>query len=414
MNVWGGPCAEQAEPSRPALSCTEPAIPTASAHPDGAPGAAVQGGVQPGAEPGARVALPEGAHIVILRFTSLGDVVKATILPRVIRARYPRARITMVTAEAHLPLIEANPYLTRAVGFERRAGLLGLWRLARSLRAERVDLIVDVHRSLRSRLLTAWVGAPRVSYRKHSLARNLLVHFGWNFFRTPKRKDQEFVEALADFGVRDDGRGTEISLLRVLDDTSLAKRFAQPLEAIRRWREGGRPVVGVAPVAAWELKRWPLRHVRAWMEGYVRETGGGIVLFGGAADRDVPPLARGLEQNAVSIVGAASLLESAWFASLCDVMIANDTGMSHLAEAVGRDTIVLFGPTSEEWGYFPVRPRSRVMQRALHCRPCTRMGEGRCTHALHKACLVTITPEAVLEALKAVLREQQADGAARP
>lgn len=355
--------------------------------------------------PDANVALRADAHIVILRFTSLGDVVKATILPRVIRARYPGARITMVTAEAHLPLIEANPHLDRAIGFQRRAGLGGLRRLARELRAERVDLVVDVHRSLRSRLLAAWLGAPRVPYRKHSMARYLLVHFGWSWFRASLRKDQEFVEALGVFGVRDDGRGTEISLARVLDDLSVAKRFAEPLAAIRRWREAGRPVIGIAPVAAWELKRWPLEHVRALMEAYVRETQGGIVLFGGAGDRDVPPLAVGLEAHAVAIAGGASLLESAWFASQCDAMIANDTGMSHLAEAVGRDAIVLFGPTSEEWGYFPVRPGSRVMERGLHCRPCTRMGEGRCTHPLHKACLVTITPESVLAALLDVLRK---------
>jgi ADP-heptose:LPS heptosyltransferase len=356
--------------------------------------------------------LPEDARIVIIRFSSLGDVVKATILPRVLRTRYPRAHLTMVTAEAHLPLIAGNPHLDRAIGFARRQGVRGLWRLACELRQEPVHLVVDVHKSLRSRLLALWLGAPRVPYSKRTWARTLLVRFGLNRYRAPRRKDQDFVAALAAYGVRDDGQGTEIALASVVEDPTRERRFAAPLAAIRRWRAERRPVIGVAPVAAWALKRWPLGHYQALLHTYVRETGGGVLLFGGAADRDILTLAEGLEGHAVPLAGKTSLLESAWFASLCDLVVANDTGMSHLAEAVGCDVIVLFGPTSEELGYFPVRLGSRVIQRDLPCRPCTRMGEGRCTHPLPKACLVTIAPEAVSGAL--LSRLGHSCGASRP
>jgi len=84
-------------------------------------------------------------------------------------------------------------------------------------------------------------------------------------------------------------------------------------------------------------------------------------------------------------------------------MLANDTGMSHIAEAVGRDALVLFGPTTRELGYFPVRPGSRVLERPLPCRPCTRTGAGRCTHPWPQACLATITPDAVLAAVREML-----------
>ena len=80
-------------------------------------------------------------------------------------------------------------------------------------------------------------------------------------------------------------------------------------------------------------------------------------------------------------------------------MLSNDTGMSHIAEAVGRDAIVLFGPTSAELGYFPVRPGSRVLERPLPCRPCTRTGQGRCTHPWQQACLAALTPDTVLAAV---------------
>jgi heptosyltransferase-2 len=396
--------------------CTYPAISAeAPSVPQGQPSRIAEphppepwGTVQPGPAP---VALSEQARIVIVRFSSLGDVVKATGLPRQIRARYPGAHLTMVTSEAFVPLIAGNPHLDRAVGFERREGLAGLWRLARELRQSGVDLMVDIHRSLRSRLLARWVGAPGVPYSKRTVERALRIGFGLRSGRPPRRKEQDFAAALSGFGVLDDGLGPEISLAPLLADPEAAKRFAEPLGRLRAWREGGFPVIGLAPVAAWELKRWPLTHFQALAEGFLRETGGGLVIFGGSADEDARALAESLGPHALSLAGATTLLEAAWFASLCDLMVCNDTGMGHLAEAVGRDAIVLFGPTSEELGYFPSRPGSRAVQLDLPCRPCTRMGEGRCTHPLRKACLEGIGPERVLDE---VLRGFAASARSRP
>jgi heptosyltransferase-2 len=171
---------------------------------------------------------------------------------------------------------------------------------------------------------------------------------------------------------------------------------------IQAWRAAGRPVLGVAPVAAHPLKHWPLTHVRALLRDYLAATAGGVVLFGGRGDSDVATLARELEPHAVSLVGRTGYLESAWFAAQCDLMLANDTGMSHIAEAVGRDAVVLFGPTTRELGYFPVRPGSRVLERPLPCRPCTRTGAGRCTHPWPQACLAGIAPR---DALTVVLKK---------
>jgi ADP-heptose:LPS heptosyltransferase len=85
--------------------------------------------------------------------------------------------------------------------------------------------------------------------------------------------------------------------------------------------------------------------------------------------------------------------------------------MTHLAEAVGTDVVTLYGPTSRELGYYPVRPTSRALELPLACRPCTRMGEGACHHPLKKACLVGITPQAVLNHVLSVIAADGATGA---
>ncbi len=362
--------------------------------------------------------LPDNPRILLIRFSSLGDVVKCTALPRLIRARWPGARITFLTSEAHLELLRDNPHLERAIGFRRRTGLRGLLRLARELRGEGFHLVADVHRSLRSRVLTALLNAPRTRYGKRTLQRWLLIHWRWNSYGAPyddstadsaadsavdsatPGKEADFLAALRPWGVEDDGRGTELYLASLDGDAELARRFARHFGSeqarIAAWKARGLPVLGVAPVAAWELKRWPMAHYRALLEGYAAQTGGAVVIFGGPEDHEAAALAETLGERAISLVGRASRMESAWFAAQCGLMLSNDTGMSHIAEAVGSDAVVLFGATTRELGYFPVRPGSRVVERALSCRPCTRTGSGRCIHPWPKACLEAIPPEEVL------------------
>ncbi len=392
--------------------------PGGHAHRPGARTAGEEAGSRTAAAPAETRALPEEARVLIIRFSSLGDLVKCTALPRLIKAAYPRARITMVTSLEYLELIEDNPHLDKAIGFDRRAGAGGLFRLVGRLRAARFDLVVDVHRSLRSRIITALLGAPRTAYGKRTLQRFLLINFRWNTYRwntgrwntnrAPRGKEEDFLAGLRVHGVTGDGRDTELHPKRAGAEPALRKRLKPELARIARWRKAGLPILGIAPIAAWELKRWPLDSFRELMREFARRTGGGIVVFGGPGDREAEALLEALLEdggaNGVSLVGRTSHLESAYFASLTDLVVSNDTGMTHLSEAVGTDVIALYGPTSRELGYYPVRAGSVALEAPLPCRPCTRTGKGSCSHPLRKACMLAITPRQVLDTvLKKVL-----------
>ncbi|MDH5751773.1 MAG: glycosyltransferase family 9 protein, partial [Deltaproteobacteria bacterium] len=177
----------------------------------------------------------------------------------------------------------------------------------------------------------------------------------------------------------------------------------------------GLPVLGAAPVAAWPLKCWSPEKWREALTGFLRDTGGALLLFGGPGDAHVGQLAEALKKVApgasrtstegditprvLSLAGNTTMLQSAWFASQCDLMVSHDTGMSHISEAVGRRVLVLFGPTSRELGYFPVRKDSRTLERPLGCRPCTRTGQGRCRHPWNGACLEGISANTVQSAI---------------
>ena len=167
--------------------------------------------------------LPAAPRILIIRFSSLGDVVKCTALPRLIRAAYPEARITMLTASDYVELIADNPHLFEAIGFNRREGMDGFRRLVKQLRREPYDLIADVHHSLRSRLLGLFLRGRRTRYGKRSLQRLLLLSFRINIYGEPKGKETDFLAGLRPYGVRDDWKS---KVLEEMPALSAAKRQA--------------------------------------------------------------------------------------------------------------------------------------------------------------------------------------------
>ena len=355
--------------------------------------------------------LPAKSRIVLVRFGSLGDVVKCTALPRLIKSAYPQSHLTFVTSASFLELISDNPFIDQSLGFDRKLGLAGLKRLASDIRAEGVDLAVDVHRSLRSRLLCGWLNAPTVAYSKRTLQRWLLIQFGVNTYEVLTGKESDFLLPLLPFGVRDDGKGTRLYLDRLAADPALRLRLANVFTALEGWRREGRPILGVAPIAAWPFKCWPVSSFRVLIDEFQAQTQGGVVIFGGPGDQEAEALADAREPRRVSVVGRTSHLESAYIASLTDLVVANDTGMTHLTEAAGRDVVTIYGPTSRELGYYPTRPGSIAVERDLPCRPCTRMGEGRCTHPLERACLIGITPDQVLRIVLRKLESMHAEAA---
>ncbi|MCX7021757.1 MAG: glycosyltransferase family 9 protein, partial [bacterium] len=81
----------------------------------------------------------------------------------------------------------------------------------------------------------------------------------------------------------------------------------------------------------------------------------------------------------------------------CAVVVGNDTGLTHLATAVGTPTVALFGPTTHQFGYFPRGAQARVLERTLDCRPCTKNGLERCPRRRDLACLAEIIVEDVME-----------------
>jgi lipopolysaccharide heptosyltransferase II len=322
--------------------------------------------------------------LLLVRFSSIGDVLLTTPLVRALRARHPDARLVFVTKQAMVPLVADNPHLSRVEPLEPGEPLRAL---ARRLAALGPTRGLDLHGSLRSTALRLLVPCAWRGYSKRKLARGVLVSTKIDLYRRRVPVAERYFEAAAGLGVRPDGAPPEFFLgkaARARVARWMAKRGLD-----------GKPLAVLAPGAAHFTKRWPVDRWIALAER-LRARGYGIAVAGGPDDRAV---AEPLAPYAASAVGDFGLQDSGALLARARVAISGDTGVMHMATGVGTPVVALFGPTVSQFGFFPYSTKSIVLQRDLDCRPCSAMGGPRCPMAHHR-CLGDITPDDVALAVE--------------
>lgn len=338
--------------------------------------------------------------MLIVRLSSIGDIALTTPLIRAVRRRYPSAQIDFVVKREFAELLRTNPYLNQVYEYEARTGVTGLISLAASLRRHHYDLYVDIHNNLRSHLLRYAIQPTRsVTYSKQTLRRMLLLKFKINRYAEILQVPDRYLQPLRQFGVVNDELGLELF--------PTPAQYAKVQAIFERERLAETELtIGFGPIAAHPLKQWGLEKFVELGKELVQRFGARILLFGG--QREVIPIRRLAEQipNApVMFAGELSLLETAAAVRRCAAFVGNDTGIAHIAAAMQRKVVVFFGPTVEEFGFYPYRTPSRVLCKSLPCRPCTPTGKGRCKIRTH-ACLKNITVKDAIAAIESVLKEK--------
>jgi heptosyltransferase-2 len=323
--------------------------------------------------------------ILLVRFSSIGDILLTTPLVRALALRHPEAKLVYVTKRAMAPLVADNPHLAEVVTLEPDEPLR---HLARRLRGVGPTHGLDLHGSVRSAALRLLVPCRWTGYRKRKPARALLISTKLDWYHTRIPVAERYFEAARQLDARPDGGPPEFALGR-----GATARVAGWLAARGL---GDARLAALAPGAAHATKRWPVAHWSALVE---RLWGAGYrpVVVGGPEDR-------GLAQQlvaagaAASAAGEFSLQETGALLARAGVVVSGDTGVMHMATAVGAPVVALFGPTVEQFGFFPYHAASVVLERALDCRPCSATGTAACPLGHHR-CLADIAPADVAAAV---------------
>jgi len=343
------------------------------------------------------------SNILLIRFSSLGDLVLTTPIYRELRKVYPNSRLTLLTSEGFGRVLENNPHLDEIIYHHRKETRNDLENLIDQLRLQKFDLIYDIHNSLRSR----WIGwqlkrhAPKPEHwliEKRTLARELQIRFGWAQFFNGKSQREQWLEPLRRHHTG--ALSTKTELFPSVADKNYVKAWLNQNDL------QDKPFVCIGASASFPLKCWPLQNFKKLIENII-QSGISVVLVGTNGEIETEELAeyfRG-SQNVFCAAGIFTILQSAALLEMANAVVANDTSIIHLAEAMRTPSIALFGPTVKEFGYAPMLAQSRLIETdlALRCRPCSRTGKGTCKNRDQQICMYSISTQKVWDAAQLLL-----------
>ena len=326
---------------------------------------------------------------MIFRLSSLGDVILATAALSV--ANYEPASTDWVVSKEYAGLLCGHPAIRKVWTFDRREGL-GAWvKLCRELAASaEYDEVLDLHASLRTRLARALflLFGKGTSPRWQTISKSRWRRWGYCAFKSLWPRAARPVGTVIKSAKLAGGSGTERPDLRHL--------FTVPLSPVLPVEFKPGSYLCVMPAARWSGKCWPVGKYVALLS----RLGLPAVVLGTEHDAESVSLARTLAQ--VPQIQSHSLLGQRSFTDLAQILagslgyLGNDTGLGHLAEAVGVPALMVFGPTASDFGFGPWRKESRSVGSSLWCRPCGKDGRA-CFRQGNKRylCLKSLDPAQV-------------------
>jgi heptosyltransferase-1 len=335
--------------------------------------------------------------VLILKPSSLGDVIHALPVLRLLKNAYPASEIYWWLESSLVPLLQDDPDLTGIIPFQRQRWANPLfwpeaWRSLREIREHHFDWVIDLQSLLRSGVV-AWLAngeftiglddpregarafyditVPRPSYDTHAV--------DWYKAVLPWLK----VPIHSDFNW--------------LPSRPLVAKSLQT-----RWNTGSSSWVALQPGARWKNKRWPVEHFAEVVRQTVKQFDHvRFVILGSSADSSLGrAIAATAPSRCLDLTGATSLPEMVEWIRLSECMVTNDTGPMHVAAALEKPVISLFGPT-EPRRTGPYGQMANVNRLELPCVPCMK---STCSWHEPLECLRGISPSKVLAMLEILIR----------
>lgn len=340
--------------------------------------------------------------ILVIRFSSLGDIILLTPLFRETKRIFPQSKLHFLTSHQFKAICETNPHIDQQILFHRDQQKSEFSRILQLLKKEKYDLILDAHRSLRSQILLWRAFGFRklwnqniVQINKRSFKRNLLLFFKWNLFSTFPSQRKAYLQLLNKV------KGNiQLNATTELFPSEEDQKKIQTLK--KEYNLDFKNVICFGADASFQGKCWPKEF---FLElGYkLYKLGKQIVLLGGKGDLNSLWIEEKSNYPIINFVGKLSYLGTAELLRHAPLVISNDSAIVHFAEAMNTPAISIFGPTAKEFGYGPYLPKSQLIDVTLKCRPCSRNGKGDCKNKIQRECLQLISVEQVFQTVMQIL-----------
>lgn len=325
--------------------------------------------------------------ILLIRFSSIGDIVLTTPVVRCLRKQLPDLELHVLTKSAYQAIYAANPNINKVFEFSGNMN-----ELVHQLRSEHYDHVVDLHRNWRSLRIRLALHRPSSTFPKLDFLKFLYTKLKIGKLPQVHIVDRYF-KAVEQLGVHNDGQGLDFFFNEgdEMHYEDLPEAFRDGFVAVVI---GGQHATKILPVEkvveVCEALDYP------------------VILVGGPEDA-----ARGerIKNRVGSYVGnscgSLTVGQSASLLKLADAVLTNDTGMMHIAAALRKPIVSVWGNTVPEFGMTPylpqgMKPAAIVENKVLRCRPCDKLGYAKCPKG-HFNCMNTLDPKEIAKKIRAEL-----------
>jgi lipopolysaccharide heptosyltransferase II len=305
--------------------------------------------------------------VLVIRFSSLGDVLLTTPVLRCLKKQKPDCHIHFLTKSSNFELLYKNPNIEKIFVLQD-----SIKQTVKSLAEEKYDLVIDLHNNRRSRRVRNKLRCKNVVYRKENIHKwlTILTKHDW---MSGRHVVQRYMQAVENLGVVDDGAGLDLFLPEEVCGEAFKTR------TIGKYTIASitdRPYVAVPCGAQHETKRIPLDKLMI-LTSLIKTR---VVLLGDKSDKHrIRDWGAQFGPNVVNLCGKTSLLESAALIRDAAAVVTPDSAMMHVAAAFKKPLIAVWGATKASFGFAPFRtPHIDCRVSGLWCRPCSRMGTTRC------------------------------------
>lgn len=301
--------------------------------------------------------------ILILRFSSIGDIVLTTPVVRCIKKQIPNAEIHYATKAGFKNMLSPNPYISQIHTFEK-----SVKEVQDELKSVHFDVVIDLHNNIRTLKLKRFLGIKSYSFPKKNIAKFLLTTLKINTLPKIHIVDRYFV-AVKSIGVVND----QLPCDYFLDEAAQVD--------LSKYGLISKQFISVAMGSQFETKQMPISLLKKALESNELP----IVLLGGKEDSEkAEELKRELStKNVLNVCGKLSLNQSAFLCKHTAVLLTGDTGLMHIASCFSTPIVSVWGNTVPDFGMYAYTPQNTDLASihevdGLSCRPCSKIGYHSC------------------------------------
>jgi heptosyltransferase-2 len=323
---------------------------------------------------------------LIIRFSSIGDIVLTKPVVRCLKIQMQDATIHYLVKPQFKTVIEHNPYI------DKIHVLQDDWnKMIEQLKAEKFDYIIDLHHNLRTLRVKKEMGVPAFSFNKLNVEKFIFVKLKWNVMPDLHIIDR-YLRTIEPFGVYNDGVGMDY--------------FISPDEVVQQKDIPASHHLGYVAIvigASFYTKKLPVYK----LQGLCNQIKHPIILLGGKEDRiEGEEISKIDPIKIYNACGKFSLNESVDLVRQSKLVITHDTGLMHVAAALKKPVIAVWGSTTPSFGMVPYygknylvkhsNPYNNVQVHKLWCRPCTKIGRHKCPQG-HFKCMKNISINEIVQ-----------------